>query len=146
MFADRPALTLATSGRVAELQIRKALTAHGLKTGHGHVLTLLSDQGTISQQALHEALGVDPSVLVTILNDLERDGLAERRRDPTDRRRHIVEITDQGAKLAAELHSAIVGIEAEIFQDLDDDEIAVLHRVLGRIRFTPNSDGCAEEH
>jgi DNA-binding MarR family transcriptional regulator len=146
MFADRPVLTLATSGRVAEVQLRKALTAQGLKAGHGHVLMLLSEQGTISQQALHEALGVDPSMLVTMLNDLERDGLAERRRDQTDRRRHIVEITDQGAKLAAELHSAIVGIEAEIFADLDDDELAVLHRLLGRIRSTTDGDGCAEEH
>ncbi len=146
MFSDLPALTLATAGRVAEARLRRALAGHDLKPGHGHVLMLLSEQSKISQQTLHEALGVDPSVLVTILNDLEHDGLAERRRDPADRRRHIVEITNQGAKLAAELHATIVRIESELLADLDDAEIAVLHRLLGRVRAASEDSACTEEH
>ncbi|MDT4910864.1 MAG: hypothetical protein QOI69_4105, partial [Pseudonocardiales bacterium] len=86
-MTDRPTLALAFSGQTAGLQIRKALAEYGLRPGHGYVLLLLSDQGPTSQQSLVEALAVDPSMLVAMLNDLEREGMTERRRDPTDRRR-----------------------------------------------------------
>ena len=82
---------------------------------------------------------------MAILNDLEGDGLAERRRDPADRRRHIVQITQQGAKLAAELHATVVAIEAELLADLDEAEIAVLQHLLGRVRTAAEGAGCTEE-
>src|ERR1700678_59787 len=49
-------------------------------------LTLLSEGGAVSQQALGEVLGLDPSNVVGLLNDLEERGLTIRRRDPADRR------------------------------------------------------------
>ena len=49
-----------------------------------------------------EMIGVDPSKLVGLLNDLEAEGLIVRRRDPDDRRRHIVEVSKKGrTRLAA---------------------------------------------
>src|SRR5258705_8147758 len=91
--ADRLGLLLARNGQVTNARIREALGVTGLTTRHGMTLMHLSDGGAVSQQALIELVGVDPSVLVAILNDLEGHGLAQRRRDPTDRRRHILEIT-----------------------------------------------------
>jgi DNA-binding MarR family transcriptional regulator len=57
---------------------------------------------------------VDPSVLIAVLDDLE-PGPAERRRDPADRRRLIVEISARGTRLVADVHRAIGAIEAELF-------------------------------
>ncbi|RCV48507.1 MarR family winged helix-turn-helix transcriptional regulator [Marinitenerispora sediminis] len=134
MIAHRPGLALAFSGQIASTRIRKALAAHGLRPGHGHALLLLADQGPTGQAHLAEAVGVDPSVLVAILNDLERDGLAERRRDPADRRRHIVEISAAGRRLADDVHGAIAAVEGSLFADLDAAEVAALQRLLDRIR------------
>jgi DNA-binding MarR family transcriptional regulator len=146
VITDRPGLALAYSGQIANARIKKALAAHGLKPGHGHVLMLLFDEGATSQQALGEVLGVDPSVLVAVLNDLERDGLAERRRDPADRRRHIVEISTRGTRLVADIHGAIAAVETELFADLDATEITTLQGLLARVKVSANDEACAGEH
>jgi DNA-binding MarR family transcriptional regulator len=92
----------------------------GLSPRHGATLMRLARCGATSQPALIEALSVDASALVAILNDLERDGLAERRRDPADRRRHIVEITPTGAQAVGAVENAITEVEGDAFADLDD--------------------------
>ncbi|MFC7328487.1 MarR family winged helix-turn-helix transcriptional regulator [Marinactinospora rubrisoli] len=144
MFVNRPGLALAFSGQIAHARIRKALAGHGLRTGHGNVLLLLAERGPTSQQSLAETIGVDPSVLVAILNDLEGDGLAERRRDPADRRRHIVGISADGRRLAADLHGALADVEADLFADLAPGEVADLQRLLGRVRADGGGTGaCA---
>jgi DNA-binding MarR family transcriptional regulator len=140
---DRPGLVLARSGQFAHTLIRKALGVTGLKPGHGHVLLRLSEDGAMSQQSLIEVLGVDPSVLVAILNDLERDGLASRRRDPADRRRHIVEMSDGGAALVTEIDAALTVVEKELFAGLTAAETATLHDLLTRIR--TSEDACGED-
>lgn len=84
---------------------------------------------------------MDPSTLVAILNDLERDALAERRRDPADRRRHIVRITPAGRAAAAAVEEAVSAVEREAFADLDEDEIAQLHELLARVRICPENGG-----
>ncbi|MER6945379.1 MarR family winged helix-turn-helix transcriptional regulator [Nonomuraea sp. NPDC000554] len=145
MIGDRPGLVLAYSGQIANVRIKKAMAQHGLKPAHGHVLLLLSEQGARSQQSLAETLGVDPSVLVAILNDLESDELAVRRRDPADRRRHIVEISARGKQLVTEIQTAIAAVEATLFADLDADEIATLHRLLARVSTSPDDDACTED-
>jgi DNA-binding MarR family transcriptional regulator len=142
---DRLGLVLAKSGQITNVRIRKALAATGLKPGHGHVLLRLSDIGPMSQQALIEALGVDPSVLVAILNDLERDGFAERRRDPADRRRHIVEMSERGAALVGEIDSVLTAVERELFADLADSEIDLLRSLLVRVRTSTDDEACSDE-
>ncbi|MGW3625534.1 MarR family winged helix-turn-helix transcriptional regulator [Streptomyces sp. NPDC000880] len=139
---ERPGLALAFAGRIAGMRIREALRAHGLKNNHAHVLMVLADQGATGQQALVQTLGVDPSVLVAMLNDLENAGLAERRRDPVDRRRHIVEISPRGTQLVTDVYASIASVEAELFAALDANEIDVLHKLLIRIKDTAGDDTC----
>ena len=59
-------------------------------------LAFLRDHDEASQQALSEGLFVDANSCVLLLNELEAAGYAERRRDPTDRRRHHVVLTPAG--------------------------------------------------
>jgi DNA-binding MarR family transcriptional regulator len=98
----------------------------------------------MSQQALLEQLGVDPSMLVSVLNDLEDDGLATRRRDRADRRRHIVEISVRGRQLVARLDESFEIVETELMAALDDEEIATLTRILSRIRDPGDNTECGE--
>src|SRR6202162_6392398 len=72
------------------------LDPDGLRPRHLIALKLLSEQGPVSQQGLAESLSLDPSNVVGLLNELEERELITRRRDPTDRRRHIVELSARG--------------------------------------------------
>ena len=69
-------------------------------------LSYLRDNHEVSQQALADGLCVDANYCVLVLNELESDDLIERRRDPTDRRRHLVSMTAAGEKA---LHQAEAG-------------------------------------
>src|SRR5919198_2376848 len=95
-----PCLLLAHLGRVAKRRFTDALEPTGLNGPQAFALMQLRNLGPISQQELAETLDLDPSKLVALLNELESDGLAERRRDPGDRRRHIVEISAPAASRA----------------------------------------------
>ena len=141
--ADRLGFLLAHHGAVTNTRIRAALGVTGLTPRQ--CMTLLHlDAGPLSQQALIEVIGVDPSVLVAILNELETQQLAQRRRDPADRRRHIVEITSRGTAVLAEVNEALTAVERQLFADLDADEIAVLHRLLARISTTADDAGACD--
>jgi DNA-binding MarR family transcriptional regulator len=95
-------------------------------------LTYLHDAGRTSQRALGEAMHMEPNNLVLLLNDLEGRGLAQRLRDPDDRRRHIVELTDKGRKErdVAEVH--LETVEDDVLGALTRDERETLRDLLGR--------------
>lgn len=115
----------------------------GLKFSHAHVLGLLAERERLSQQALLEELKVDPCVLVTVLNGRENNGLVARRRDPADRRRHVVEISDHGTALVVQADRAVRAAEAELFAGLDEQEPTELRRLLHRIK-TGDASTCEE--
>lgn len=104
----------------------------GLRPRHVIALTLLSEQGSIGQQGLAEALSLDPSNVVGLLNELEERALITRRRDPADRRRHIVELSDRGADELAAASSRLGLIEDKLFAALTTEERETLHTLLGR--------------
>jgi DNA-binding MarR family transcriptional regulator len=141
---QRLGLLLARHGQFVNVQIRKAMADTGLTPRHREVLVELAERGATSQQALLETLSVDPSVLVGILNDLERQGLAERRRDPADRRRHIVEMSVDGCAVLRRIEDAVSQAEAQLFADLDPDERELLHTLLTRVRLVPDEEACTE--
>src|SRR6201987_5931454 len=92
------AQSLALLSHLARVGQREAETVlpSGLRTAHLMLLTLLRDHGAATQTGLAEALRLDPSNLVGLLNDLERRGMVIRQHHPDDRRRHIVSIADDG--------------------------------------------------
>lgn len=126
-------LLLARQGRFVGGKIVQAMAATGLTPRHRAVLAELSRRGPTSQQDLIGSLSVDPNVLVSVLNDLERRNLAERRRDPTDRRRHVVEMSVQGSEVLCRIETAISQAEAWLFADLDADDGERLRALLGKV-------------
>jgi len=93
-------------------------------------LSYLRDHEGAPQQELAEALCMDANNVVLLLNKLEDLGHIARRRDPEDRRRHLVELTTKGARALAGAERAQEGIEDEVLQALDGAERATLRRLL----------------
>ncbi|HEX5117010.1 MAG TPA: MarR family winged helix-turn-helix transcriptional regulator [Pseudonocardiaceae bacterium] len=142
---ERVSVLLARHGGVTTARIRDALAAIGYTPRQGTtLLRLAAEPGRMGQQALAETLCVDASVLVGILNDLEAAELVVRRRDPADRRRHIVAITAKGERAAVDVRSALDGVERELFADLDPSDVTRLHGLLSRVRTRPDDPACAE--
>jgi DNA-binding MarR family transcriptional regulator len=106
--------------------------ALGMRFKHYFVLSQLLDRPVVTQQALGESLCMDPNNLVILLNDVEASGCLERRRDPADRRRHLVEITDGGREAVARAERALEDVEHEVLATLSDKERATLHRLLDK--------------
>ncbi|MGW0391722.1 MarR family winged helix-turn-helix transcriptional regulator [Streptomyces sp. NPDC003042] len=140
---QRLGMLLAWHGAVTQTRMKKALSAAGLTPRHAMTLMHLAG-GPIGQRALAERLEVDPSVLVGILNDLERDGLVERRRDPADRRRHNVAITDVGSAALGKTNAALDAVEAGLFAGLSEREQGVLRGLLARIDSQADEFDCQE--
>ena len=99
--AHRSAALLDLLARRMRLRAESALAPVGLRPRHFVALTVLRDRGGSTQQALATTLQIDRTNLVGLLNELEAEGLIERRRSSEDRRRHIVELTEAAhARLA----------------------------------------------
>ena len=128
-----PCLLLAHLGRVAKRRFTDALEPTGLNGPQAFALMQLRNLGPISQQELAETLDLDPSKLVALLNELESDGLAERRRDPGDRRRHIVEISARGKTRLADAEQAMAAFEERFFAGLAPEERMQLQTLLDRL-------------
>ncbi|MEV7724110.1 MarR family winged helix-turn-helix transcriptional regulator [Streptomyces sp. NPDC087917] len=140
---QRLGMLLAWHGAATQTRMRKALDTTGLTPRHAMTLMQLED-GPIGQRVLAERLEVDPSVLVGILNDLERDGLVERRRDPADRRRHNVAITEAGAAGLGRTNAALDAVESGLFSGLSQEERNLLAGLLARIDTQPDEFDCQE--
>jgi DNA-binding MarR family transcriptional regulator len=125
-----PGLLLALLGHLAMRRLRDTHTAHGLTPRQFHVLGLLHDHGAIGQRELKQMMGTDPSILVTMLNPLEADGLIARRRDPEDRRRHLVTVTAAGERRLIRAAEAQREAEDALFAGLADDQREQLRGLL----------------
>jgi MarR family transcriptional regulator, lower aerobic nicotinate degradation pathway regulator len=142
--APTAGMLLVKIGRAAERWFTEALKPIGLTPRHFGVLYELRVRPT-SQQALIDSIGVDPSKLVGLLNDLEADGLIVRRRDPEDRRRHIVEVSKEGRARLSAAEKAAAEVEGRLFASLDDGQRAELLRSLAQVAdSTAILQGCLE--
>jgi DNA-binding MarR family transcriptional regulator len=132
-----PLFLLKRLGGAAKEDSLAAYEAMGLHPYHYAVLAVLDEGERETQGAIADALGYDRGQLVGLLDELEEAGLVERRRDPADRRRQIVQMTPGGRKTLGKLRALSGRLDAEFFAALDADERAQLHRLLLRL---------AEEH
>ncbi len=129
--------------RRMRLRTEAVLAPLGLRPRHLVALTVLRDSGGITQQALASRLMLDGTNVVGLLNELEADDLAERRRCPEDRRRHIVELTPQGDELLTKAEFALAAAEDEVLSALTRQEREQLYALLQRATAI-NGEGCVE--
>src|ERR671925_2300166 len=117
-------------GFAAKDKAMEAYERSGLHPYHHAVLAVLDEGSRETQGAIADALGYDRGQLVGLLDELEEKGLVERRRDPDDRRRHIVRLTPDGKRTLGRLRALARQIEDEFLAPLSDAECATLHALL----------------
>jgi DNA-binding MarR family transcriptional regulator len=117
-------------GDAVREQAMPELVAAGCNPYHQAVLVLLAERARDTQAEIADALRVDRSQLVGILDDLEREGLIERHRDPNDRRRHVVSLTAEGKRTLTRRRLLVKRIENDFLEPLDAESRAKLHDLL----------------
>jgi DNA-binding MarR family transcriptional regulator len=95
-------------------------------------LSYVRDHDDAPQQELAEALCMDANNVVLLLNELEDLGYIARRRDPNDRRRHLVKLTEAGSRALTSAERAQETIEDDVLGALDPNERAILWQLLTR--------------
>jgi DNA-binding MarR family transcriptional regulator len=122
-------------------QISKALHRRtteellGMRLKQFMLLGYVRDHGNggVSQQELETALLIDANSVVLLLNELEAAGLSIRRRDPNDRRRHLVELTAAGRVAVDRAEKARESLEDAILADFSAEERATMKALLRRV-------------
>lgn len=128
--APRLAVLLAKLSKTVYRKAEEALP--GVSFKDYIALAKLDDRG-VPQQRLADSLGMDENNLVLLLNGLEEAGSISRRRDPDDRRRHIVEITPKGKKVLERAERGMATLEEDLLQVLSQAERATLKQLVRRI-------------
>ncbi|MGI8429505.1 MAG: MarR family winged helix-turn-helix transcriptional regulator [Solirubrobacteraceae bacterium] len=128
---DRPPGSLVLLTRLAKLVYRRSSEELlGMTVRHFVTLSYLRDHPVTAQHDLAYVLCIDASNLVLLLNELEGADLARRRRDPTDRRRHLVQLTPTGEAALRRAEKAQESIEEDVLASLSAEDRTTLRRLL----------------
>jgi DNA-binding MarR family transcriptional regulator len=130
--AARSTVLITRLARRMRRRFEDAVAPLGLRARHLVALTHLEDHGPSAQQTLIEALGLDASNLVALLNELEDAGLIVRRRDRADRRRGIIELSPDGERMLLEVDRALAEVDDDVLMALSAEERATLNELLAR--------------
>jgi len=116
--------------RASHTQTAAALESIGLTPARFAVLSFLRARDGAIQQQIGAAMGIDPSTMVALIDELERAGLAKRRPHPTDRRAREVVITPKGRRIVEQGRSLARDVEDDVLKGLASTERRQLLRLL----------------
>jgi DNA-binding MarR family transcriptional regulator len=130
-----PALVASELRAVLGHLVRRLRAEHRFPLSHGAVLGRLDREGPRSVSDLAAAERVRPQSMAQTVADLEADGLVQRRPDPADGRRALVELTHQGDEtLQADRRHRVGWLAQAITDDLSAEEQAVLRDAVELLR------------
>src|SRR4029079_5796966 len=118
----KAAYLLARVGRTQSVRFAERVQSIGLRPKHFAVLNAISLADCASQQEIGDRMALDPSGLVGAIDELEKMGLVERRRDPADRRRYVLGLSDEGTATLRRGRRVVTESARELLAPLDDDE------------------------
>jgi DNA-binding MarR family transcriptional regulator len=118
--------------RASHTRVAEALQSIGLTPALFGVLNVLAARDRAIQQELGSAMGIDPSTMVSLIDELESAGLAKRRPHPGDRRARQVSITPKGRRLLQRARKLALAAEDEVLHGLTATERHELLRLLRR--------------
>jgi len=116
------AFLLAQLGAYAASKFAERVGRLDLTPAHSGVLRLVAQQPGLSQQTLAQRLGVAPSKVVSLVDDLQARQLIERRRSTADRRNHALHLTQSGRRTLAQIRTVAIEHETEMMTALTDAE------------------------
>jgi DNA-binding MarR family transcriptional regulator len=128
-----PAFLIAQVGAHAALQFAERLRKLNLAPRHAGILRILSATPGITQQTLAATLGMVPSQLVVLVDEMEQRGLIERRENLEDRRRHALHITEKGRSTLKTIGRISLEHSQALLAALTEDEQRELAAFLQRI-------------
>jgi DNA-binding MarR family transcriptional regulator len=120
-------------GALGQRRFAERMASLGLTPRMWGALNVLDHEGPLSQHALGRCVGMDPSSMVSTIDELEAKGLVQRRRHPNDRRAYALHITDEGHDVLGRGRQLARGAQEELLGGLDADERAQLHALLLKV-------------
>jgi len=127
------AFLLSQVGSHAAYSFEERLSTMELKPHHAGLLRMLGANPGLSQQELSQLFGIFPSRLVVLLDQLEMQGLIERRANPSDRRGHRLQLTTAGRKVLTSVGRLTRELEKDLCASLSDAARKTLTSLLERI-------------
>lgn len=112
-----------------------AMEPFGVNGRECAVLTAIDDRVPLSQQEVARRLGVDRTTMVALVDELESKRLVQRRQDPNDRRKNVVELTDLGHDTLRRATQAGDEAERVFLGSLSDEEAARFRQALRSVVF-----------
>jgi DNA-binding MarR family transcriptional regulator len=134
-LSDDLSFLLARANAISLAAGNAALAVHGLKARSYSVLLLTTGDARPSQREIAEFLRLDPSQVVSLVDDLQSRSLVERRTDPADRRANVVVATDAGRRLAAVARESARAAEEQVHGQLTPDQRQTLTALLRVLAF-----------
>jgi MarR family transcriptional regulator for hemolysin len=133
-------LHLSRTAKAVSRVFDETLAAAGGSLPSWLILISLKTRPLANQRELAAAVGIQGATLTHHLNAMENDGLITRRRDPANRRVHVVELTEQGEAAFQRMRGAAVAFDRRLRAGIDDEEIARLAGLLDRLRDNVTGD------
>lgn len=127
------AFLLAQVGAHAAAKFAERLHELNLLPAHAGILRILGSTPAITQQSLAEMLGMVPSRLVGLIDELEGQSLIERRDNPDDRRRYALHLTEQGRQILQSIGRVAREHQAALLAALTEAERSQLAELLQRV-------------
>jgi DNA-binding MarR family transcriptional regulator len=115
-------------------RLAEGLAPLGIEPRHFGLLRTLAISEGQSQRAIGEALDIHPNRMVSLVDDLERLRLVQRRPHPSDRRAYALVLTPKGKRLLQKAFEIAFNIEGTLCADLKAAERSELLALLGRLR------------
>jgi DNA-binding MarR family transcriptional regulator len=131
--SQRVAFLLSQVGSFATARFADRLVDLGLQPSDIGILRMIAVEPSQSQQALAARLGVGPSRVVALIDELERKGLVLRERSTKDRRNYELRLTDTGKDVMARMRHIGAAHENDIVSVLSSDERRTLGTLLAKV-------------
>ncbi|MCM1512511.1 MAG: MarR family transcriptional regulator [Oxalobacter formigenes] len=127
--------SLSQTSRAYASVANKIAATYGLSQATAWPAVMIGRMGNhVRPGELAENIGLDPSSLVRVVDQLVQAGIVKRLEDPQDRRAKILHLTEEGKKIIAQVEKALIAFRTELLRDVPVEDIRICVRVLGALR------------
>ena len=131
-----------TVHRQYDVEAQKILDKENISIAHWYYLRVLAERGDLNQLELSRRVGIASTTAVPALDSMESRGLLKRTRDPKDRRKYYVGLTDEGRRLVEKLMPEIIDMITTSLEGISRDELrafwSVLHKMENKLALMAN--------